>query len=365
MKFTVSREKFHKALSKVGSIIGSRSMLPLIGNVMIEAVDGKINLTTTDLELRMSTSIEANVIEAGVSTAPARTLISLVNSFSAPEVECEVNDQEHFKIVCGSGRFKLLGLPADDFPEQAEFTPLRELKVKECDIKRMIGSISYAVGADDSRKALTGILFSMTEENGLTMVATDSKRMAMQEYSPESFTGEFGDAIIPLRAMTETRRLLEGERMLTVSIGEKMCRFTSEDFVLDTKLIEGSYPNYRLVVPTSFKQEIKLPVSVFKSKIETVALVLSESSSYVVLDFQENQLSVAASSSEVGEGCDTMEIDYTGEPFSVSFNPVFLSDPLRNIDAETILFRINDPLNPVAMESGDGFLYVIMPIRKK
>ena len=140
---------------------------------------------------------------------------------------------------------------------------------------------------------------------------------------------------------------------------------TSEAFTLDTKLIEGSYPNYRLVVPTSFKQEIKLPVSVFKSKIETAALFLSESTSYVVLNFEENKLSVAASSAEIGEGCDTMEIEYSGEPFAVSFNPVFLADPLRNVDAENILFRVNDPLNPVAMETGDGFLYVIMPIRKK
>ena len=365
MKFTVSREKLQKALSKVGSILGTRPMLPLIGNVMIEAADGKINLTTTDFELYISTSVEANVIEEGKSTAPGRKLISLVNSFSGAEVEFNVNDQEHFNIVCGSGRFKLLGLPADDYPVQDEFVPLRQLQIKECDFKRMIGSISYAVGADDSRKALTGILFSLTEQNGLTMVATDSKRMAMQEYSPESFTGEYGDAIIPLKAMSEIRRLLEGDRFINISVGEKMCRFTSETFTLDTKLIEGSYPNYRLVVPTSFKQEIKLSVAIFKSKIETAALFLSESTSYVVLNFEENQLSVAASSAEIGEGCDTMEIEYSGEPFAVSFNPVFLADPLRNVDAETILFRVNDPLNPVAMETGDGFLYVIMPIRKK
>ena len=364
MKFNVNREKLQKALSRVGSIVGARSMLPLIGNVLIEARDGRIDLTTTDLELRMSTSIEAEVVEEGRSTAPARKLISLVNSFSAPEVAFEVNEQEHFRIVCGSGRFKLLGLPAADFPEEAAFTPVREVKIKECDFKRMIGAISYAVGADDSRKALTGVLFSVTENN-LTLVATDSKRMAMQEYVPESVTGEPGDAIIPLKAMTEVRRLMEGERILTVSVGEKQCLFTSEDFVFGTKLIDGSYPNYRLVIPKSFKQEIELPCSVFRSKIETVSLVLSENSSYVVLKFEENQLSVIASSAEVGEGCDTMEIAYSGEPFEVSFNPVFLADPLRNIDAESVRFKINDPLNPVAMETGDGFLYVIMPIRKK
>ena len=364
MKFNVNREKLQKALSRVGSIIGARSMLPLIGNVLIEAKEGHIQLTTTDLDLRMSTSVEANVTEEGRSTAPARRLISLVNSFSSPEVEFDVNDQDHFKIVCGSGRFKLLGLAAADFPEDTDFTPVREVKIKECDFKRMIGAVSYAVGADDSRKALTGILFSVGENN-LTLVATDSKRMAMQEFVPESVTGEFGDAIIPLKAMTEVRRLLEGDGILSIGIGEKVCRFSSGEFTFDTKLIDGSYPNYRLVIPQSFKQEIELPSAVFKSKIELVSLVLSESSSYVVLKFEENQLSVIASSSEVGEGCDTMEVAFSGEPFEVSFNPVFLADPLRSIDAETVRFKINDPLNPVAMESGDGFLYVIMPIRKK
>ena len=312
----------------------------------------------------MATSVEANVIEEGSSTAPGKKLMSLMNALSSPEVEFDVNDQDHFKIVCGSGRFTLLGLPADDFPQEAEFTPVRELKIKECDLKRMIGSISYAVGAEDSRKAITGILFSVTENN-LTLVATDSKRMAMQEYVPESISGEFGDVIIPLRAMTETRRLLEGDRIITVSVGEKMCRFVSEDFTLSTKLIEGSYPNYRLVIPSSFKQDIVLPVSVFKSKIETVSLVLSEKNSYVVLKFEENQLSIVASSTEIGDGCDSIEIEFSGEPFEVSFNPAYLAEPLKNIDADTIRFRINDPLNPAAMETGDGFLYVIMPIRKK
>lgn len=364
MKFNVNREKLQKALSRVGSIIGARSMLPLIGNVLIEAKEGRIQLTTTDLDLRMSTSVEADVAEEGRSTAPARKLSSLVNSFSSPDVEIEVNEQDHFKIVCGSGRFKLLGLSAADFPEDTDLASVREVKIKECDFKRMIGAVSYAVGADDSRKALTGILFSVGENN-LTLVATDSKRMAMQEFVPESVVGEFGDAIIPLRAMTEVRRLLEGDRMLTIAVGEKVCRFISEDFTFDTKLIDGNYPNYRLVIPQNFRQEVELPSAVFKSKIELVSLVLSESSSYVVLKFEQNQLSVIASSAEVGEGSDTMEIAFSGEPFEVSFNPVFLAEPLRNIDAETVRFKINDPLNPVAMESGDGFLYVIMPIRKK
>ena len=129
MKFTVNREKFQKALQRVGSIIGARSMLPLLGNVLIEANEGGLTLCTTDLDIRITTGVEADVAEPGRSTVPARRLTSLVGSFSADTVEFAVDDKDHFKISCGTGRFTLLGLPAAEFPEPAVFEGVRELKL--------------------------------------------------------------------------------------------------------------------------------------------------------------------------------------------------------------------------------------------
>ena len=119
------------------------------------------------------------------------------------------------------------------------------------------------------------------------------------------------------------------------------------------------------MVPPSFRRTIEIPTAVFLAKIETVSLVLSDSTSFIILKFEDNQLKLQGSSSEVGEGSDVVEIAYDGEPFEVSFNPVFLADPLRNCSADKIRMKLNDPLNPVAMEGDEGFLYVIMPIRKK
>lgn len=364
MKFTVNREKLQKALQRVGSIIGSRSMLPVLGNVMIQAEENRLSLTTTDLEIRISTSIDAIVEEAGVTTAPARKLASLVGCFVGTDVVFDINDKDHIKIKCGTSQFTLLGLPAADFPAGAAFETSREIKIKECDFKRMIGAISYAVSADDSRKVLTGVLLSVRDAS-MTLVATDGKRLAMQEKNPESITGGDGDAIIPLKAAAEVRRLLDGDAVMSIRLGDKQCTFAAGGFELTTKLIEGNYPNYRQVVPTSFARTIEVPVSVFLGKIETVSLVLSDSSSFIILKFGDNQLKLQASSAEVGEGSDVVEIAFDGEPFEVSFNPAYLADPLRNCDADKILLKINDPLNPVAMEGNEGFLYVIMPIRKK
>ena len=127
MKFTVNREKLQKALQRVGSIIGSRSMLPVLGNVMIQAEEGVLTLTTTDLEIRISTKVEATVESAGVTTIPARKLASLVGCFVGTDVVFDVDEKDHIKIRCGTSHFTLLGLPAMDFPVAAEFSAQRDL----------------------------------------------------------------------------------------------------------------------------------------------------------------------------------------------------------------------------------------------
>ena len=230
----------------------------------------------------------------------------------------------------------------------------------------MIQRIAYAVSADDSRKVLTGILASFHDDAVMTMVGTDGKRMAMCDTTPESITQNAnGDAIISLKSMQEAKKLLENGRTMTLKLGEKQCRFEIGDFVLTSRLIEGNYPNYRQVIPKSHKLEISLPVDAFLSKLETVSLVLSENNAFVVLSVENGKLRISGASSEVGEGSDELEIEYSGEPFEVSFNPAFLVDPLRIADGEMVKLKFNDPVNPVTMEPGEGFLYVIMPIRKQ
>lgn len=364
MKFTVDRLKLQKALQRVSNIIGSRSMLPLLGNVLINASDEGLELSTTDLELRLVTRVEAEVSESGITTLPAKKLASLIGSFSAEKVDFEINDKDFARITCGTAKFTLLGLSAADFPEELAFEPVHTIKIKESLFKRMIGSISYAVSVDDSRKVLTGVLMSL-RETVMTLVATDGKRMAVQESSPETISGGDGDAIIPLKAMSEIRRQLEGDELLLIEVGEKLCRFTCAGVTLTSKLIEGAYPNYRQVVPSKFSCEVELPVQALLSKIETVALMIAGANSSIILRFADNQLQLQASSAEVGEGSDLLETSFEGEPFEVSFNPAFLSDPLRNTDADMVRFKLNDPLSPVAIEAGEGFIYIIMPIRKK
>lgn len=180
MKINVKRELLLKALQKVCNIIGSRTTLPVLANVMMEAENNKLTFTTTDLELRITTSIEAEVEKSGKTTLPAKRLLGLVSKFKGDTVSFDTNENHHTKISCGTADFMILGLTPDDFPVPVDFTAQRTIKIKQGDLARIIDRISYAVSLDDSRKVLQGIFFSIKEGN-LTAVATDGKRLALVE----------------------------------------------------------------------------------------------------------------------------------------------------------------------------------------
>lgn len=362
MKITVVRENLLKALQRTGSAVGNRSTMAVLGNVLLEAVDGKLRLSATDLEIRVSTEVEAVVEKEGSTTLPAKKLLALVSKFIDPEVAIEVDERHHATVVCGTSTFKLLGIAPADFPEPADVAPVREIKFKGADLKRMLTQIIYAASLDGSRQVLHGVLVSL-KDHMVAMVATDGKRLALVERAPEEFSGTEGNAIIPLRSAGELRKMAEADDTVELAIGEKQAVFKSGSTVLLTKLIDGNYPNYRQVIPASFATSLQVPAIPFMQKIELVSQVLANTSSYVTLTFENDQLQILGKSPEIGEGSAIQEINYAGERIATSFNPAFLLDPLRCSEVEEVTIKINDGFSPVAIQGGEGFLYIIMPMR--
>ena len=364
MKLNVNKDNFLKALQKVTNIIGTRSTLPVLGNVLLEAEAGKLTLTTTDLELRITTKIDAEIEIEGKTTIRAKKLLSLVSKFIGDKICMNCNEKHHTEIKCGTSNFTLLGLPADDFPVPVTFSGVRRCKFKQNEFARIFDQISYAVSLDDSRKALHGILCSV-KDNTFTAVATDGKRLALVERIPDDFSGSEGDVIIPLKSANEVKRLMEKEGDVIVEIGEKQALFSTNNLIVTTKLIEGNYPNYRQVIPAAFTKKVEVPTQQFIYKLELVATALSETNAFIKIEFDNNKLNFEAASTEIGEGKDYIDIEYKDEKLAISFNPDFIADPFRHSDADKVVIKMNDGFNPIAIEGGDGFLYVMMPMRNK
>ncbi len=364
MKLTVNRENFYKAIQKVTNIIGSRSTLPVLANVLLEAENGKLTLTTTDLEIRISTKLDANVEREGKTTVPAKRLTALVSKLMGDEISLDCNEKHHTEIICGTSKFRLLGLSDDDFPLPVDFISNKHIKLKENDFRKMLDMIYYAVSLEDTRKVLHGILLSI-KDNILTAVATDGKRLALVERVPDEFSGDEGNTIVPSKSVNEVKRMIDGDGVISIEIGEKQATFRDKDTCLVTKLIEGNYPNYRQVIPVSFSKVIDVPAKPLLAKLELVSLALADGNSYVILTFDENKLKFQASSTNVGEGIDYMDIDYEDNKIDLSFNPIYLAEPLKHGDFEKVKIKMNDGFSPVAIEAGEGFLYIIMPMRNR
>jgi DNA polymerase III subunit beta len=364
MKLNIPKATLNASLQKVNSIISLRSTLQILSNVLIEAEDNKLSLSTTDLDIRIKTEIEAEVIESGKTTLPAKKFYEIIRELSGEVVNLET-ENNHTTIKCGNSVFKLLGLPADDFPLPMQINPLRSFSLEQIELSRMINLISYAVSQDDTRKALSGVLFSINEDN-FTSVATDGRRLALVEKSMTEFTGKDGNIIIPIKSATELCKLLGKDANVKVEIGENIINFKMDDGVIMTsKLIDETYPNYKQVIPVSFSRKIEIKRDLFTSILKRVSLVVSEKSFFVKIKFANNKIEFNALSTDVGECSDFLEIEYDGPEIAVSFNPIFLLEPLTRMDCDRIVFKMNEGYSPVAVSNEDGFLYVIMPMRKR
>jgi len=364
MKLKILKEKLSASLQKVNSIISTRSTLQILGNVLLEAEDNKLILSTTDLDIRIKTEIEAEVFENGKTTLPAKKFYEIVRELYGESVELEKIDN-NITIQCGNSNFRLLELPADDFPLPLEVTSVRQFTVAQIEMARMLNLISYSVNQDDSRKALSGILFSITENNFIS-VATDGRRLALVEKTMDNFTGEDGDIILPFKSANELSRLLGKTGDVIVNIAENMITFTLDDStVMTSKLIDENYPNYKQVIPVSFSRNIELPRESFAAVLRRVSLVVSERSFFVKIFFSHNKLELNATSTDVGESHDSIEIEYDGPETTVSFNPTYLIEPLNRLDSDKVIMKMNDGYSPVALSNEDGFLYVIMPMRNR
>ncbi|HJO94243.1 MAG TPA: DNA polymerase III subunit beta [Victivallales bacterium] len=364
MKIKIARDILLSSLQKVNSIISSRSTLPILGNVLLQAQNEKLTLTTTDLDIRIKTELNADVIEEGQTTLPARKFFEIIRELYGDEVYLE-NENNHMSIQCSNSNFRLLGLSAEDFPLPLESGTIRNFSLDQVELSKILNLISYAVNQDDTRKALNGILLSINENN-FTSVATDGRRLALVEKNIDDLSGNDGDIIVPVKSANELNRLLGKSGNVRIKIGENLITFVLDDStIMTTKLIDENYPNYKQVIPVSFSREIILPREEFAASLKRVSLVVSERNFYVKITFTKNKLELSATSTDVGESKDSIDIEYDGPDTVVSFNPTFLLDPLVKVDSDDIKMKMNDGYSPIALSNDDGFLYVIMPMRNR
>ncbi len=362
MKVVVGKEDLAGALRKTLSAVNSKNTIPILHNVMLQSDDEGFSVTATDLEICIRAQAEAQVERPGCTTLPARKLSQIVSVLPEGEVTLETDDNQQTSISCQRSFFKMLGLNPEEFPREQTEEPTWSLTLPAADFKRTLGKVSYAVSHDESRYVLNGTLLSV-RSGTLTTVATDGRRLALVEQNlSENEVADF-DVILPAKAVSELLKVLEGDEELQIGMTDSQATFTMKNLLLTSKLVEGNYPNYRQVIPAAFSNSAIVQREDFIEVLNRVSMMISESSTTVNMKLEKGLMTVSAVSSEFGEGNEPIDVSYDGEPINISFNPTFIVDPLRHMEADQAVFQFNDEFSPTSISGDEGFLCVVMPMR--
>ncbi len=362
MKFSLTKEKLLEGLQTVQNVVSTRTTLPILSNVLLQAADGLLRFTTTDLDVGIRAAVEADVERPGATTLPARRLATIVRELPAGEITVEVDSKNIASIKCGSSFFKMYGLPEEEFPPLPKFENAKTFTIRQKDLRDGLKKTAYAISNDETRYVLNGILCSF-KENKLTLVATDGRRLALVDIELEFPRSHETDIIVPTKTVVELQRLLSDDGEIKVSVGENQVAFEANGTLLVSKLVEGNYPNYRQVIPGETKERVTLEREIFYNAVHRVSLLASEKSNSVKLVFSKNNLEIAANTPEVGEARETLPIQYKGREFSIAFNPEFLMAPLKNLSEDEVYLDLIDEMSPGLIKIQGAFLYVLMPMR--
>jgi len=367
MKFTINKEQLLNGLQAVQNIVSSRTTLPILSNALLRGEDKKLELTATDLDVTVSSVVEAQVSKAGAATVPVKKLFGIVRELGGAEIEIEVDDKNACKIKAGASFYKLNGLSAEEFPPLQSFSEKRKIILPQEKIKGMLRKTSFAVSTDETRYVLNGIYMSLRDHK-ITMVATDGRRLALTDEEVDVNPDSEAEFIVPTKAINELNRLLQPKGDVEIKFTENQALFDlkvedASSVVVITKLVEGNYPNYKQVIPAETAERVALAREEFLQALRRAEIMTSEKSNSVKLAFSKNNLTITANTPEVGEARESIAINYKGKDLAVAFNPAYLMDPLKALDNDEVFLELTDELSPGVVKINGPFLYVIMPMR--
>lgn len=368
MKIRAEREHLVEAIAWATRNVGSRPALPALAGVLLEAEDGRLTCRATDLEVSGEIGVEVQVDEPGSALLPGRLLGQLAARL--PEAPVEIGgDQDRLSINCGRASFDVRGMPVDDFPRLGDVAADAPRGVIPASaLVRIANQVSRAASAEEARPVLTGVQFEATEEE-LVCAATDSYRLAVRRLRWDQ--GVEASALVPARAVAEAARSAgEAGGEVSVVFEEGRVSFLFADRRLTTNLVEGSFPDYRQLIPDDHETRVSVERSALVAALQRVAVVaLGQANTPVNLEFTTGGIELSTQNQEIGDARESLPAEVDGGDITIAFNPMFLLAGLEAVDVDEVVIDLRDGLKPALLRPGgaederEDLLYLLMPVR--
>lgn len=368
MQFTMNAQDLLSGLNTVTRALAARPAKQILEGVLIEAEEGSVTLTCSDGSLTIQSMIAADVKETGHTVLPGKLFTELARRLPGGEVTIKVGENHAASIRCMSFRSNLSGMNAAEYPEMAQVEEGVTLRLPQNRLREMISRVVFAIATDESRQILTGCLLEVNHEEA-RLVALDGFRLAIQKIKQDFDLPEDTDqlrTIIPGRVLSEMSKIMaDEEEPCRLLFSKTHMQATFGNTKLSTVLLAGEYIDYRKILPPSFKTTAKADRVAVQNAIDRASLMAREGKNNLIrMSFHDDQLTIT-SNAEMGDVLEEMPTELDGEGIDIAFNSRYINDVIRNITDEKLCMCFNSPVSPcvVQPEEGDGYLYLILPVR--
>ena len=367
MKITIPRQDLLDAVNKVKSIVSSKSALPILSHILIETGEASIKLAATDLKVSIECTVDCLVEQPGALTVSSQRVSSMLAEMPNEDITLHLMDNNVIEITCGKIETRLFSMSPDEFPPIRSFEGIDPLTFKQSQLKKLFLRSSFAICNDQARYNLTGLLFEIAGGR-VTVVATDGRRMSLNR-DTEGISGEKeAKVIIPSKMIHELERLLDDEEPVRVFLDESQIAFVFSNLRLVSALIEGTFPNYNMVIPAKHDKEILVDTERLTEAMRRTRTMTNEKFNSVRFSFGQGSMSLKVVTPEVGEYEEELPIEYAGDVVEIAFNPDFVLDVLRRMETEQVALVVKDAMSPGILKPcsdapDDTYINVVMPIR--
>jgi DNA polymerase-3 subunit beta len=368
MRITISREKLQESLGAVVSSVPTKSTLPVLANVLLETTDHGLRISATDLDIAVSVEAPADVDVIGAITVPARKLHEIARELPAAPVKLHTVGEQRLNVECSQSKFRLLGLPKDEFPAFPAVVFGNRGSVASTDLHRLISHTSFAVSVEESRPILNGVLWEFGQSLQ-RMVATNGHRLAKFELPfPQASGTQLEQYILPPKALEQVRKLFPEGEEVQLGHAENHLGFQSPVATVLTRLIEGPYPNYDQVIPRDNDRYAIVNRANLTSALRRMAIVASDQTHRVRLAFNTAILRFSVQTPDLGEAQDEISVEYSGDPLEIGFNGMYLLETLRYMPTDDVKVTFKNPERAATIEPANWadtakYLCLVMPLR--
>lgn len=367
MKFVLLKSKLSSTLQAVLQVVPSKSTLPVLSNVLVEALEGKVKISATDLDVSISCTLECEVMKKGSVAIPARILFDIIKELPESEVTFE-STASRVEIKIPNGSYKIATIASDDFPKLPAVNRKKEIRISGTDLIRMITKTTFACSDDETRPALNGVLWQ-TKGDRMQMVATDGHRLAKLSIENRKLKGLYEDVIVPPKVLNLIPKFADSNsEEVGIIFGESNLIFILGETILTSRLIEGPYPNFEQVIPASSDKRMVVSKDDLYGAVRRVSVLSNALTHQVKFAIKDRTITLSTTNVDVGgEGKEVLECDYNGEPIELGYNATYINDVLNKMDASEVIFELSSPVAAGIVYSPelskDEYLCLVMPLR--